>query len=263
MSVWTPPVITAIAGTENLTDKTLFSALQLPLETAPGENRWQLQRLSGVLSLQSPEGLTQSVDFVGGKSKHRSREAGHGAAPLKKALGISAFERRHARKPRIVDATGGWGQDAWLMALMECEVTLIEKHPIVHALLADAMARAQLDEQCSDVARRISLHNNDACSLLTELRADVIYLDPMYPHRARKKADSKKGMQILQNLLGPADEILSQQLLEAAMKNGAMRIVVKRPKGATVLEPMSTFSGQLIDIQSPNTRYDVYLKHTD
>ncbi|MFK8076076.1 MAG: class I SAM-dependent methyltransferase [Granulosicoccus sp.] len=263
MSIWTPPVITAIASSDFPADNTLFSTLNLPLDKASGENRWQLQRLSGVLSIQSPEGLTQSVDFVGGKSRHRSREAGHGAAPLKKALGISAFEKRHARKPRIVDATGGWGQDAWLMALMKCTVTLIEKNPIVHALLADALARAQRDEQCSDVARRMSLHNDDACNLLAQLSADVIYLDPMYPHRARKKADSKKGMQILQSLLGPVDDVLSRQLLEAAIKNGATRIVVKRPKGATVLEPMSTFSGQLIDIQSPNTRYDVYLQHTD
>lgn len=263
MSIWTPPVITAIAGTENPFDNTLFSTLNLPVDSASEENRWQLLRISGALSLQSPDGLTQSVDFVGGKSRHRSREAGHGAAPLKKALGISAFEKRHGRKPKIIDATGGWGQDAWLMALMECDVTLIEKQPIVHALLADALARAQLDEQCSDVAERMSLHNDDACSVMTQLTADVIYLDPMYPHRARKKADSKKGMQILQSLLGPADDTLSRQLLEAAIQTGATRIVVKRPKGATVLQPMSTFSGQLIDIQSPNTRYDVYLQHTD
>lgn len=263
MSIWTPPVITAIAGTENLSDKTLFSALNIPIETTSRENRWQLQRISGSLSLQSSDGLTQSVDFASGKSRHRSREAGHGAAPLKKALGISTFEKRHARKPRIIDATGGWGQDAWLMALMECEVTLIEKHPIVHALLEDALARARLDEQCAEVAGRITLYNNDACILLTKLHADVIYLDPMYPHRARKKADSKKGMQILQNLLGPADDTLSRQLLETALENCANRVVVKRPKGSTVLEPISTFSGQLIDIQSPNTRYDVYLKHTD
>lgn len=261
MSVWTPPSITGVTDPENREDEALFSALNLSTCSSTKSGGWTLSRISGALALQNPEGLTQLVDFSAGKTRHRSREAGHGAAPLKKALGISAFEKRHARKPRIIDATGGWGQDAWLMASMECDVTLIEQHAVVHALLQDALSRARANTDSSDTAQRIELHCGNASVLLNELHADVIYLDPMYPHRSRKKADSKKGMQILQALLGPADDAQTQTLLDAALENEAARVIVKRPKGAEVLEPTRAFTGQRIDIHSPNTRYDVYLSH--
>lgn len=262
MNNWTPPSVTAVVDPSNTEDVQLFSFLEIPITGESHKGSWALQRTLGALSLTGVDGLTQSVDFTAGKMRHRSREAGHGAAPLKKALGISAFEKRQERKPRIVDATGGWGQDAWLMASMGCNVELIEQHKVVYALLWDAVRRARQTKGCADVAHRVELHYGDAKSKLSQLAADVVYLDPMYPHRARKKADSKKGMQMLQALLGPADENQSEALLDAALSTNTTRIVVKRPKGSTVLEPPPTFDGQLIEIQSPNTRYDIYISHS-
>ena len=162
--------------------------------------------------------------------------------------------------PNIVDATGGWGQDAWAMASLGCCVTVIEQHPIVHAVLASGLENAALDKACVNTAARVTLIKQDACALLSKMQTDVVYLDPMYPHRDRKKAESKKGMQILQTLLGPSDEGLSSQLLDAALSSTANRVVVKRPKGAMALVVNQSFEGQKFVIESPNTRYDIYQK---
>lgn len=204
-----------------------------------------------------------SVDFTAGKTRHRTTEAGSGAAPMKKALGVSIFRKRHGRPPNIIDATGGWGQDAWAIASLGCQVTIIEQHPIVHALLANALARASTDDIYASIAKRINLERGDAKIQLSRLQADAIYLDPMYPVRERKKADSKKGMQFLHALLGPSSEDDSAALLSAALACSAQRVIVKRPKGSVALTCPAFWSGQHTFIESPNTRYDLYIRHTD
>jgi len=255
-----PPVIITNGLDEFPEVEAQLKAVGITGGAQASDDVWSVQSQNGSLVIVTPTGLSQSVDFTSGKSRHRSKEPGHGAAPLKKALGISQFQKRHGRLPHIVDATGGWGQDAWIVASLGCDIELIEKHPVVHALLASGIQLALADVDAASVASRITLSHEDATRCLPDYNTDVVYLDPMYPHRERKKADSKKGMQILQALLGPADEDLSEQLLAAALESLATRIVVKRPKGSETLAPPETFKGQIITIQSPNTRYDVYLR---
>lgn len=262
MSNWTPPNVVAVLDPAYPQDELIYAELGLTVVCEPADEQWVLKRVDGPLSLINPQGLMQRLDFTEGKSRHRTREPGHGAAPLRKALGVASFEKRRLRKPCVVDATGGWGQDAWLMASMGCDVILIEQHPLVHAVLSSSLDIAKLDDQCKETCERITLLNADACEMLSNLETDVIYLDPMYPHRVRKKADSKKGMQILQTLLPPANENLSGALLDAALSTAAQRVVVKRPKGADRLPASQPFTGQTIEIQSPNTRYDIYLRPT-
>ena len=47
--------------------------------------------------------------------------------------------------PTVVDATAGLGRDAFVLASLGCRVTLIERSPVVAALLQDGLARAGQD----------------------------------------------------------------------------------------------------------------------
>ena len=61
---------------------------------------------------------------------------------------------------------------------------------------------------------------------------DVVYLDPMYPHR-QKSALVKKEMRVFQSLVG-ADED-ADLLLAPALALATRRVVVKRPDYAEPL----------------------------
>ena len=104
----------------------------------------------------------------------------------------------------------------------------------------------------------MQLHKTDALSYLSELNdnkqnaPDVIYLDPMFPER-KKKAQVKKEMQILHQLLGSDDH--TAYPLELALSLAKRRVVVKRPKQAedlNGLEPSFRVVGKA-------GRYDIYL----
>jgi 16S rRNA (guanine1516-N2)-methyltransferase len=262
MTGWTSPNIVALHDDASALMQHWIEASEVPRVASASDDDWVLKAHHGNLAIVRPDGVSQSVDFTKGKLRHRTHEAGAGAPHLKKSLGISAFKKRHGRLPTVIDATGGWGQDAWAIASLGCSVTVIEQHPVVHAILAYGLASAALEPACAEIAERIMLINQDAGLVLSNMNADVIYLDPMYPHRVRKKADSKKGMQILQSLLGPSDEGLSTDLLDVALSSVANRVVVKRPKGADAIEANKPYNGQRFVIESPNTRYDIYQQAT-
>ena len=262
MSEWTPAEIIVLSEGATVTPylQALADRLHLALHEKSTELQLFLEQPSSALTLVRPDGVKLYVDFVAGKTRHRNNESGQGAGVLRRALGLKAFFKRHNRHPDIVDGTGGWGQDAWAIASTGCEVRVIEQNCVVHALLEDALHRAQLDDSSAANAARIELVNANAVDALPFSTADVIYLDPMYPVRARKKADSKKAMQFLHALLGPSEESASELLLTAALQSSAERVVVKRPKGAEPLSAPAEWAGQKTTIESPNTRYDVYLK---
>jgi len=225
------------------------------------DNSWQLNLSGKHLGLTRPDGVSLCLDFTAGKARHRVNEAGQGAPVLNKALGVSVFRKKYGYLPTVVDATGGLGQDAWAISSLGCRIIVLERHPIIHALLANAIERALVDDSSHAIASRVTLLNTDATRWLSDQKnsalAQVIYLDPMYPAR-KTKADSKKGMQFLHALLGPAETGESGQLLLSALAYQASRVVVKRPKGAATLPGTEQWTGQKTSIQSSNTRYDIY-----
>ena len=93
------------------------------------------------------------------------------------------------------------------------------------------------------------------CYFLTDLPEpnwpDVIYLDPMYPSRD-KSALVKKDMQILHQLVG--HDATGAELLSIAVQRAKKRVVVKRPKGAPLLNTLKPVA----EVVSKNTRYDIY-----
>lgn len=262
MQPWTPPVIVGILGAED--DEALWANLGLDVVDTPIANQWQLFRPTpnSALTLSRPDGVQLHIDFTSGKTRHRTTESGQGAQSLVKALGIKPYLKAHDDYPTIIDATGGLGQDAWALASTGCKLLIIERHPIVHALLSDAIIRARTDAASQFIAERITLLHADAVETLTNalpVTPHGIYLDPMYPSR-RKKADSKKGMQFLHALLGPPAPDESPELLLSALGAGVPRVAVKRPKGAPLLAGSEGFGGQRTVIETANTRYDVYHK---
>ncbi|GDX85094.1 ribosomal RNA small subunit methyltransferase J [Methylococcaceae bacterium] len=169
-----------------------------------------------------------------------------------------AFSQAIGRKTKtVIDATTGWAQDSLCLFRMGYEVRCIERSLIIMALLNDAFERLALESwvQKLELSPPILMHGN-AIELLKnlEMPPDCIYLDPMFPHKRKKSALSKKSMTILQELVGEDSD--KTELFEVAFTATAKRVVVKSPDYAEPLggKPSESFSGKLL-------RYDVYLKN--
>lgn len=149
----------------------------------------------------------------------------------------------------MLDATGGLGGDAMVLASLGCQVTVCERHPLIALLLENGLehARRQLA-----FAEQIHLVKDSAFTYLAGIKdyPQVIYLDPMYPAK-EKSALPRKEMQILEDLVGAdADQ---SALFDLALSKAGERVVVKRPKSAPPFAaPTHSFAGT-------TTRYDMYV----
>lgn len=192
------------------------------------------------------------VDFLEGKADFRRR---YGSSRDEGVVRAVASKRN--RTPTVLDATGGLGRDGFVLAAHGCRVTLVERQPVINALLADGLARAARDEKVGPIIReRLRLLGGDSRTVMRELpeaeRPEVVYLDPMYPHRDTT-ALVKKEMVALRMLAGPDQD--SAELLAAARACATRRVVVKRPAGA---EPLAGLPPDLVQT-SGSHRFDIYL----
>lgn len=187
------------------------------------------------------------VDFLSDRLHYRRQFGGGRQQPLARALGL-----KKAAQPRVVDATAGLGRDAFIMASLGCEVRMLERNRIIHALLEDGWRRLALVDR--PLADRLQLYLTDSCQWLkqNDQPVDVVYLDPMYPHRS-KSALVKKEMRVLRSLVGDDQDV--PLLLQTALSHARNRVVVKRPKTAPPLPGLQPSHC----ITSRNTRYDIYL----
>ncbi len=229
----------------------LAHKLNLPLSPINKEHI-QLVLTPHHIEIRAPElGNPILIDFEEGKNAHRRQFGGGRGQPLAKAIGL-----KKGANPSVIDATAGFGRDAFVLANLGCKVTLIERNPLIATLLDDALQRASDNKDISEVITRMSLINHDATSYLNTLEQmhypDVIYMDPMYPSRD-KSALVKKDMRLLHQLAGPDTD--SEQLLTSARATALKRVVVKRPKSA----PFVGNQKPTTSLESKNTRYDVYI----
>lgn len=234
----------------------LASRLHLPLADEMAQPADLLLQLGNDgLSLQSTAAAAPGavqVDFVEGALAHRRVHGGGAGQMVARAVGI-----RGAIRPRILDATAGLGRDAFVLAALGCEVTLIERQPVIAALLADGLLRAQqAGGEVADIAARMRLLPGDAIQLMEHWTGpvpEVIHLDPMFPHR-QKSALVKKEMRLFRPLAG--DDLDAPQLLAAALQLASHRVAVKRPRKAPAIAgpaPSAELAGQ-------SSRYDIYGK---
>ncbi len=194
-------------------------------------------------------------DFVAGALAHRRRFGGGKKQDLSRAIGL---DRRSSLD--VLDLTAGLGRDAFVLASLGATVCLVERNPVVHALLADGLQRARIaaareDPELLAIVERMTLESGCAADVLLSLhpnrQPDVIYLDPMFPER-QKSAKVKKEMQAFHLLVGSDDD--ADNLLSLALEKARFRVVVKRPAHAPVLagiKPGYSLGGK-------STRYDIY-----
>ncbi|MDY6828166.1 MAG: class I SAM-dependent methyltransferase [Pseudomonadota bacterium] len=213
---------------------------------------------TGPLLLFTPDGLALRaeangallhIDWLSGVARTRRRTSRGFREPVARALGLGP-----QWLPEVLDATAGLGSDAVEIARIGARVTMVERHPALAALLADALARAQSSAELKPVCERIRLRHQDALSLLDAgPDFDLVYLDPMFPAR-RKRARVRHSMEQVQALVG--DDADAPALLALAHGRARHRLVVKRPKGAPQLEGPTP--SHCIDAGA--VRFDVYVR---
>lgn len=193
------------------------------------------------------------VDFASNTATHRRKHGGGRGEAVAKAVGLKG-----QKTWCVLDATAGLGRDAFVLASLGCRVDMIERSPIVAALLQDGLNRAATDSELSTwLPEKMQLHHGVATELLANwqgIHPDVVYLDPMFPHR-KKSAAVKKEMRLFQQLLGPDED--ADLLLTPALALAKKRVVVKRPAGAPYLADKKPD----IEMAGKANRFDIYLIH--
>lgn len=193
-----------------------------------------------------------SVNFLSTSLRSRAKQGGGTKQALAKAVGIKPGFR-----PSVIDGTAGFGKDGFLLAMLGCKVHLIERSPVMAALLEDGLQRAKNDSIVGSIVKQnIEMTWSDLTEYLKGLpepsRPDTIYLDPMFSSR-KKAALTKLELRIIRDIVGHNED--SAILLKKSLAIAKKRVVVKRPKLNPPLagsEPHHTLVGSSIS-------FDVYL----
>ncbi len=201
------------------------------------------------LSLPGDTAEVLHVDFQSGAALHRYRHGGGRQQLLARAVGL------HRKKNlTICDISAGIGADAFVLASLGADVVMVERSPIIAALLEDGWRRAQQTEWIRLLSWRLICA--DSRDFLLSLTAgqfpQIIYFDPMFPER-KKSALVKKAMRLLRKVVGEDND--APELLALALKTARERVVVKRPRLAPPIPgpaPSFTLAGQ-------SSRFDIYL----
>ena len=185
----------------------LSASLQLPLvESSDDENLppYFLAMHDGALCLQEQGEKTGPVmvDFLGGASTYRRTKGG--GELIVKAMGGSKQHR-----PTVLDVTAGLGRDSFVLASWGFPVHMLERSPVVAALLRDGLHRALVSGHfdISDIVARMQLWQGESLTYLQsiditqEQSPDIIYMDPMFPP-SKKSALVKKEMRAFHYIVG-------------------------------------------------------------
>lgn len=199
---------------------------------------------------QKLETTSLVVDFVGGAVGHRFRSGEGRGQALAKAVGFSS-----GVIPDVVDATAGLGRDAFLLASLGANVTLIERSQTMHDLLAEGLERARSEgERYAQTIARMTLIHGDSSVLLPQLNPQVVLVDPMHPTRDNT-ALVKKEMRLIREIVGADTDAL--QLMQVALEAAQSRVVLKWPLRAAPMAGLRKPSHQIL---GKSTRYDVFVK---
>lgn len=197
------------------------------------------------------------VDFIQGASAHRRKYGGGKSQLIAKAIGIKG-----AWRPQVLDVTAGLGQDSFVLATLGCQITLLERSPIIFHLLKDGISRGlqSPDIDLLQILQRMQLFYGDGREYLMNASDtfDVIYLDPMFPER-KGSADVKKAMKAFQSVVG--SDVDAGELLPIALDKARYRVVIKRPRKAPSMSqqfPELKLPEPSLVLSGKSTRYDIY-----
>jgi 16S rRNA (guanine1516-N2)-methyltransferase len=242
---------------------TFAEVLQLPLKS--GIDPAELQEPEFVLTLNEAGLALQQTgrkapgpimaEFTEGSVDHRRKFGGGKGQMIAKAVGLKA-----GVYPFVLDATAGLGKDAFVLATLGCRVRMLERSPVVHALLQDGLMRARRfatdnDPGLAQLLANMALIASDSQDYLVTVaeddRPDVIYLDPMFPDRS-KTADVKKEMRAFHLLVGKDED--ADALLDKALAAARYRVVDKRPRKS----PFIAERAPSYQLEGKSSRYDIY-----
>lgn len=244
---------TKLSQGEKIIAETLKIHSLPPQKPNQSNYRFELRLESHGLTLyctdaDAPGGLHVDLD---NPALRRRRAESLKSQNLGKALGL-----KRMLQPSVLDTTAGLGTDSLLMAAAGCRIHLLERNPVVHALLADGLQRAQGGAaEIRELTSRMTL----SCSDFLEYEAseesyDIVYLDPMFQGK-KNTARAGKSMYLLQQLI--TDHCDEESMLEKALAVAGKRVVVKRARHSQLAgnrKPDISFSGS-------SNRFDVYLNH--
>ena len=168
---------------------------------------------------------------------------------------LKACNNKQRNLHRVLDLTAGWGVDALLLARYGQQVTMLERHQLLHAIIAHSIEQLALNPAGASIAQRMTLHQANARDFLQQGgdadSFDCIYLDPMF---AAHKSGAKptKDMQILQVLTENQD---IESSFELALSRARKRVVVKRAAKAPTLTDLKPDLVQ----RAKTIRFDIYL----
>lgn len=244
--------ITVSTSFSSLTDQaqSLANRLNLPFSQEQTQFDYLLLLTPEFLGLQktNTNSLPLYVDFASEEMHHRRKKTSLKKEFLARALGL-----KNNTHPIIIDATAGLGRDSFILASLGFEIHLLERSPIIHALLADGIVRGKKNPEIADIIKRMHLVETDAVEWLKKsIKPDLIYLDPMFPER-RKTALVKKNMQYFQDIIGKEND--TETLFQTALTCAKQRVVIKRPRlSETLPGPAPDFS-----LTGSSSRFDIYL----
>jgi 16S rRNA (guanine1516-N2)-methyltransferase len=187
--------------------------------------------------------------FIEGPILHRLKYGKGRGQNLAKAVGFKFNKNR-----TIIDATAGLGYDAFILASLGANVTLIERSEKIYDLLKSAISEAKLyGGEISKIVNRMNLLFGDSKDILPKIAPEVILIDTMYKER-KKSALVKNDMRLVREVVGSDSDHV--ELINVALNNASKRVVIKQPRYAETLDNIKGCSHQIL---GKTIRYDVYV----
>jgi 16S rRNA (guanine1516-N2)-methyltransferase len=187
--------------------------------------------------------------FIEGPILHRLKYGKGRGQNLAKAVGFKFNKNR-----TIIDATAGLGYDAFILASLGANVTLIERSEKIYDLLKSAISEAKLyGGEISKIVNRMNLLFGDSKDILPNIAPEVILIDTMYKDR-KKSALVKNDMRLVREVVGSDSDHV--ELINVALNNASKRVVIKQPRYAETLDNIKGCSHQIL---GKTIRYDVYI----
>jgi len=187
--------------------------------------------------------------FIEGPILHRLKYGKGRGQNLAKAVGFKFNKNR-----TIIDATAGLGYDAFILASLGANVTLIERSEKIYDLLKAAISEAKLyGGEISKIVNRMDLLFGDSKDILPNIAPEVVLIDTMYKER-KKSALVKSDMRLVREVVGSDSDHV--ELINVALNNASKRVVIKQPRYAETLDNIKGCSHQIL---GKTIRYDVYV----
>ena len=187
--------------------------------------------------------------FIEGPILHRLKYGKGRGQNLAKAVGMKFNKNR-----TVVDATAGLGYDAFILASLGANVTLIERSEIIYDLLGKALTEAlNFGGEVSNIVKRMDLIFGDSKDILPKLEPEVVLIDTMYKER-KKSALVKNNMRLVREIVGPDSDYL--ELVHVALNQARNRVVIKLPRYSEENKNYKPYSHQIL---GKSIRYDVHM----